>query len=116
LHKPDYYQSRFFWQGDDEKKKYRLAKASVCSPNDQGGPGIHNLEVKNMTLVGKWLFNLLTEDETWQIIQKRKYFSWKALSQVPWKPGDSHSWARLMATNKYFLHLGTLSIKDGSKI
>jgi hypothetical protein len=35
LHKLDYYRSRFFWQGDSEKKKYRLAKWSVlCSPKD----------------------------------------------------------------------------------
>jgi hypothetical protein len=35
LHKLDYYRSRFFWQGDSEKKKYRLAKWSVvCSPRD----------------------------------------------------------------------------------
>jgi hypothetical protein len=26
LQKLDYYRSRFFWQGDSEKKKYRLAK------------------------------------------------------------------------------------------
>jgi hypothetical protein len=33
LYKLDYYWSRFFWQGDNEKKKYRLAKWSVvCSP------------------------------------------------------------------------------------
>jgi hypothetical protein len=47
LHKLDYYRSRFFWQGDNEKKKYRLAKWSVvCSPKDQGGLGIHDLQVK----------------------------------------------------------------------
>jgi hypothetical protein len=61
LHKLDYYRSRFFWQGDNKKKKYRLAKWSVvCSPKDQGGLGIHNLEVKNTALLAKWLFNLLT--------------------------------------------------------
>jgi hypothetical protein len=49
LHKLDYYRSRFFWQGDSEKKKYRLAKWSVvCSPKDQGGLCIHDLEVKNI--------------------------------------------------------------------
>jgi hypothetical protein len=38
LHKLDYYRSRFFWQGDSEKKKYRLVKWSiVCRPKDQGG-------------------------------------------------------------------------------
>jgi hypothetical protein len=25
-HKVDFYRSRFFWQGDDHKKKYRFAK------------------------------------------------------------------------------------------
>jgi hypothetical protein len=63
LHKLDYYRSRFFWQGDSDKKKYRLAKWSVvCSPKDHGGLGIHNLEVKNTALLGKWLFKLLTEE------------------------------------------------------
>jgi hypothetical protein len=45
LHKLDYYWSRFFWQGDSDKKKYRLAKWSVvCCPKDQGGFGIQDLE------------------------------------------------------------------------
>jgi hypothetical protein len=113
LHKLDYYRSRFFWQGDSEKKKYRLAKWSVvCSPKDQGGLGIHDLEVKNTALLGKWLFKLLTEEGTWQSILKRKYIGPKALSQ---KPGDSHFWAGLMA-KKFFFGLGSFSIKDGSEI
>jgi hypothetical protein len=59
----DFFRSRFFWQGDSEKKKYRLAKWSiVCSPKDQGGLGIRDLEVKNTALLGKWLFRLLIED------------------------------------------------------
>ena len=40
----------------------------------------------------------------------------QALSQVDWKPGDSHFWAGLMATKKFFFPLGTFSIKDGSEI
>jgi hypothetical protein len=117
LHKLDYYRSRFFLQGDSEKKKYRLAKCSVvCSPKDQGGLDIHDVEVKNTSLLGKWPFKLLTEDGTWQIILKRKYIGPKALSQVLWKPGDSHFWARLIATKKFFFRLGSFSIKDGSEI
>jgi hypothetical protein len=47
LNRLDFFRSRFFWQGDSEKKNYRLAKWSVvCSPKDQGGLGIHDLEVK----------------------------------------------------------------------
>ena len=64
----DYFRSRFFWQGDSEKRKYRLAKWSVvCRPKDQGWLGIHDLEVKNRALLGKWLFKLLAEEGVWQI-------------------------------------------------
>jgi hypothetical protein len=56
----------------------------VCYLKDQGGLGIHDLEVKNTALLGKWLFKLLTKDDTWQTILKRKYVSSKALSQVLW--------------------------------
>jgi hypothetical protein len=54
MNRLDFFRSRFFWQGDSEKKKYRLANWSVvCSPKDQGGLGIQDLEVKNTALLGK---------------------------------------------------------------
>jgi hypothetical protein len=57
LNRLDFFHSRFFCQGDSEKKKYRMAKWSVvCRPKDQGGLGIQDLEVKNTALLGKWLF------------------------------------------------------------
>jgi hypothetical protein len=34
----NFYRSRFFWQSDGQKKKYRLTKWNiVCRPKDQGG-------------------------------------------------------------------------------
>jgi hypothetical protein len=46
LNKLDWYRSRFFWQGDNHKKKYRLVKwGVVCRPKDQGGLGVINLEL-----------------------------------------------------------------------
>jgi hypothetical protein len=117
LNRLDFFRSRFFWQGDSEKKKYRLAKWSVvCSPKDQGGLGIQDIEVKNIALLGKWLFRLLIEDGIWQTVLYRKYVVSKALSQVLWKPGDSHFWAGLMATKKFFFGHGLFSIRDGSEI
>jgi hypothetical protein len=54
LQKLDYFLSRFFWQSDDQKRKYRLAKWSIlCQPKDQGGLGIHDLDVKNIALLSK---------------------------------------------------------------
>jgi hypothetical protein len=41
----DFFQSSFFWQTDETKKKYRLTKWNmVCRPKDQGGLGIEVLE------------------------------------------------------------------------
>jgi hypothetical protein len=86
----------------------------VCRPKDQGGLGIHDLEVKNTALMGKWLFRLLIEDGIWQTFLRQEYVGSKALSQVFWKPGDSHFWAGLMSTKKHFFGYGTFLIKDGS--
>jgi len=63
--KLDYFRSRFFWQSNENQRKYCLAKWSIlCQPKDQGGLGIHNLEVKNIALLSKWLYLLLTIDGT----------------------------------------------------
>jgi hypothetical protein len=41
----EFYQSRFFWQGNNNKQKYRLAKWDIlCQPKDQGGLEIANLK------------------------------------------------------------------------
>jgi hypothetical protein len=88
----------------------------VCHPKDQGGLGIHDLEVKNKALLGKWLARFLTEDGVWQTLLRRKYVGSKAISQVIWKPGDSHFWAGIMATKKHFFPYGSFTIGDGSEI
>jgi hypothetical protein len=67
LHKLDFYRSRFFCQGDDHKKKYRLAKWGViCRLKDQGGLGVLNLEIQNRCLLSKWLFGLINTEGAWQ--------------------------------------------------
>ena len=83
LKKLDYFRSMFFWQSDNQRRKYRLAKWSIlCQPKEQGGLGIHNLELKNTALLSKWLFKLLTSDGIWQQIIRNKYLGSKPLSQV----------------------------------
>jgi hypothetical protein len=54
MEKIDYSRSRFFWQQDSQKKKYRLTKWSVmCQLKDQRGLGIKNMEIQNECLLGK---------------------------------------------------------------
>jgi hypothetical protein len=59
---------------------------------------------------------LSTEYGIWQTLLRQKYVGSKALSQVLWKPSDSHFWAGLMATKKHFFGHDTFLIKDGSEI
>jgi hypothetical protein len=59
----DFFRSRFFWQSDGHKKKYRLTKWNViCCPKDQGCLGIEVLEIKNLCLLSKWLDKLINEE------------------------------------------------------
>jgi hypothetical protein len=62
----DFYCSRFFWQSDEHKRKYRLTKWNIiCRPKDQGGLGIEVLDIKNKCLLSKWLFKILHEEGVW---------------------------------------------------
>jgi hypothetical protein len=37
LERMDFFRSRLFWQGENHKKKYRLARWDIlCQPKDQG--------------------------------------------------------------------------------
>jgi hypothetical protein len=67
-------------------------------------------------LLGKWLARLLVEDGVWQQLMRKKYVGSKAISQVLWKPGDSHFWVVVMATKKYLFPFGSFSIKNGAEI
>ena len=81
LKKLDYLRSRFFWQADNNKKKYRLARWNIlCQPKDQGGLGIVDLSIKNVCLLSKWLYRLLNEDGVWQRMLRNKYLTVKTLT------------------------------------
>ena len=117
LKKLDYFRSQFFWQCDEHKRKYHLAKWDIlCQPKEQGGLGIHNLELKNTVLLSKWLYRLLKTNDTWQQILRNKYLGTKPLVQVQWKSGDSHFWASLMKVKWDFLRFGTFMIQNGSQV
>ena len=88
----------------------------MCQPKDQEGLGIHNLELKYIVLLSKWLYRLLTTDGTWRQIIRNKYLGTKPLVEVQWKSGDSHFWASLMKVKRDVLRFGTFIIKDGSEV
>ena len=116
LKKLDYYRSRFFWQCDEHKKKYRLMKWSILNkPKSVGDMGIINLETQNLCLLSKWLFKLLNEDDIWLWLKRKKYLGDKTLSQVSKKVGDSHFLSGLMEVKDLFLSLGVFKVHSGDQ-
>ena len=107
LNKLDYFRSRFFWQGDEYKKKYILTKWSImCEPKDQGGLGILDLNTKNIALLSKWLYKL----------PMGCGMGSKPLAQVEWKIEDSHFWSCLMRVKQDFLRFGAFLVKYGFQV
>jgi hypothetical protein len=114
LWKMDYLRSRFFWQSDQEKKKYRLTKWNIlCQPKDIGGLGIKNIDIQNKCLLSKWVFKLINEEGLWQQILRRKYLGNKTLGQVVRKQGDSHFWSGLMKVKDIFFANGIFRVNNG---
>ena len=116
LEKIDCFRSRFYWQSDHHKRKYRLAKWEImCQPKIQGGLGIHNLDLQNKCLMSKWLFKLLNADDMWQELLRNKYIKDKTIGSCTKRPTDSHFWKGLMNVKDSFMTFGSFKVKDGSQ-
>jgi hypothetical protein len=113
----DFFRSRFFWQSDGHKRKYRLTRWNIlCRPKDHGGLGIEVLELKNKCLLSKWLFKLLNEGGVWQELLKNQYLHSKTLSQVVAKPSYSLFWKGLMRVKEEFFSRGNFKIGNGQSM
>ena len=113
----DYYRSRFFWQSDQHKKKYRLTKWNlVCRPKDQGGLGISVLQIQNRCLLSKWLYKMLNEEGVWKELLVNKYLGNKTLSQVQVKPLDSPFWKGIMKVKDEFFQRGRFEVGNGEQV
>jgi hypothetical protein len=81
-----FYRPRFFWQSDEQKKKYRVTRWNIiCRPKDQGVLGIEVLDIKNKFLLYKWLFKLLSEEGVWQELLTKKIPTWQNALTSPGK-------------------------------
>jgi hypothetical protein len=117
LKRLDCYRSKFFWEGEGHKKKYRPTKWSiVCTHKDLGGLGILDLDLQNKCLLSKWLFRLINEVGVWQTILRNKYLKNRTITQVQHQPGDSHFWSGHMKVKEDLLRMGWFKLGDGTQI
>jgi hypothetical protein len=116
LQRIEFFRSRFFWQNDQHKKKYRLVKWSVvCQPKEQGGLGVTNLEIQNRCLLSKWLVKLCNEDGLWQQVIRNKYLRNKTIGEVQKRATDSHFWKGLLNVKQQVLQLGKFKVQNGKQ-
>lgn len=83
------------------RKKYHLVNwHKVCAEKNNGGLGIKNLRVLNISLLCKWWWRLKNENGTWQEIIKKKYLQKKNIHNVSKNIGDSPIWHDLLQVKK----------------
>ena len=112
----DFVRARMVWQERDGVRKYHLVKwVDVCQPRDQGGLGITNLEIKNISLLCKWLWRLENEEGDWQEMIRAKYLSRKTLVQCEASRGNSHFWNGLLSIKDIFYSCCQRVVGDGCK-
>lgn len=67
----------FLWSGSrEEKRDHLIGWDLVRRPKEEGGLGLGNIEAKNLSLLGKWLWRYLLEaDSLWHKVIKSKFGS-----------------------------------------
>ncbi|MCH80347.1 ribonuclease H protein [Trifolium medium] len=68
-------QRNFLWGGLSRKRRISWVKwEDLCKPKEEGGLGIRNLRVVNLSLLAKWRWRLLSEeDEVWKKVIFARY-------------------------------------------
>ncbi|PNX87107.1 ribonuclease H, partial [Trifolium pratense] len=68
-------QREFLWGGRNGVKKINWVKwDTICKPKHLGGLGVRDIRVVNFSLLAKWRWRLLSEDESmWKKVIKGKY-------------------------------------------
>jgi hypothetical protein len=80
------------------------------------GLEIQSMETQNQSLLSKWLFKLINEDELWQTIIRKKYLTNQTIGMVLRKPWNSHFWARLIMVKLSLLRFGSFHLNNGKHI
>jgi hypothetical protein len=70
-------QRNFFWRRLSQKRRMCWVKwEDICKPKKEGGLGVKNLCVMNLSLLAKWRWKLLLEgNELWKKVVMAKYGS-----------------------------------------
>lgn len=110
--------ARFFWGGDDNKRKLHWKKwKDIAIPKGEGGMGFRDFELFNQAMLAKQGWRLLTSpDSLCARVLKGKYYHDHEFMSAKNKRGSSHIW-RAILHGREGLKLGLIKrVGDGSSI
>src|SRR4051812_37762901 len=81
-----------------------------------GGLGVTNIDLKNISLLCKWVWKLENEDGMWQEMIKVKYLRKKTLTQCRPSPAYSHFWSGIVSIKNLFYTCCERLLGDGRKM
>ena len=90
-------QRNFMWGGEHDQKKIPWVKWDViCLNKKEGGLGIKNLPKFNAALMGRWIWDLYSnQNQFWVRVLNSKYGGWSALQNGKVHCWDSQWWRDL---------------------
>lgn len=99
----------FLWKGSNEVKGglCLINWAQVCRPKSQGGPGVRNLCLANISLITKWWWRLLSSSDIkppWAILVNHNYYQHRRLWDLSSIPPTACSpfWRGVLRCTNYF--------------
>jgi len=100
-------QRNFLWGGSSDQIKIPWIRwETVCLPKEQGGLGVKDITSFNISLLGKWKWDLLqNQGETWTRVLEAKYGGWRSLDG-PLRVSSESLWWRDLKTIYHHAHLG----------
>jgi hypothetical protein len=105
---------KFFWQGNNVKKKYYLVKwSAIARPKRKGGLGIKDLRRMNISMLCKWWWKIENEEGLWQEIVRKKYKIKGGIVQLRTKQSNSPLWNDLIKIKDLYLKGRVMKIGNG---
>jgi len=96
-------QRNFLWGGASDQNKIPLIRWEiVCLPKDQGGLALKDITSLNISLLGKWKWDLFqNQGETWTRVLESKYGGWRSLDGASRSSTESLWWRDLKMVNQH---------------
>lgn len=104
IEKMDTARWRFFWHGDNFKKKYHLVKwVKITKPKEKGGLCIKDLRRMNVSLLCKWRWKVENESRIWHDIVRKKYLKKGGITHLKKSNKNSPMWNDLLKIRHIYL-------------